>query len=143
MTFIRFQRVHPDAVAPERKSEYAAGYDLYAPEAGVVRAHSVAKVPTGLCLEMPVDRNMYGKIESRSSMALKGIVAVGGIIDKDYRGHVQVLLMNTTLEDYFFKKGDRVAQIIFNLYEDHVQFEEAAELGTTQRGEGGFGSTSN
>ena len=76
-------------------------------------------------------------------MALKyGVTMANGIgvIDSDYRGELKVLLHNSSQEDFVIQPGDRIAQLIL-LPVDLPQIQEVAELGDTQRGQGGFGST--
>ena len=80
---------------------------------------------------------------SRSGLAVKRSVFVlnsPGIIDADYRGELGVVLHNAGTEQPYFKKGDRIAQLVL-VPVAKIQFDPVAELPTTERGEGGFGST--
>ena len=63
-----------------------------------------------------------------------------GTVDADYRGEVKIIMMNHSKENLVVKRGDRIAQMIINKVEK-IEFEEVAELTTTNRGSGGFGHT--
>ncbi|CAG7700487.1 unnamed protein product, partial [Allacma fusca] len=65
---------------------------------------------TGLAIEIPP--GTYGQIAARSSLALKGILVLGGVIDQDYRGEVKIILANYSERDVFIEPQSRVAQII-------------------------------
>ncbi|XP_054750921.2 deoxyuridine 5'-triphosphate nucleotidohydrolase-like [Lytechinus pictus] len=136
---LRFKRVSPDAIAPVRGSEHAAGFDLYSCESKVVKAKDKALIPTGLQIALP--EGCYGRIAPRSGLASKHFIDVGaGVIDRDYRGDVYVLLFNFSNADFEVKKGVRIAQLICEriLMPTLV---ETQTLDETSRGEGGFGST--
>ena len=64
----------------------------------------------------------------------------GGVVDSDYRGEIIVLLQSTE-QEYYSKKGERIAQLILEKYEHESMLFRATELDSTDRGEGGFGST--
>lgn len=83
---------------------------------------------------------VYFRIAPRSGLAVKGIDVGAGVIDCDYRGPVKVLLINNSKSDFEVKKGDRIAQGIFERIVE-VIFNQTDNLGETKRGEGGFGST--
>ena len=123
---------------PTRQTAQAAGYDL---EAGTTTeispGHTVA-IPTGLQMELP--KGYFGKIESRSGMALAGLTTVGGVIDSDFRGEVKVLIHNNSRQGQKIKKGDRIAQLtLLPLLE--AEMVPVDQLTATQRGDSGFGST--
>lgn len=131
-------RVHLDAKLPTRGTEEAAGYDLYSCIDIALIPHAVTKVALGIKMEIP--KGTYGKLFDRSSMATRGILTVGGVIDSDYRGEVAVLLYNTTSSPFIVNKGDRIAQmVIHNISTPPVL--EVKEISSTARNEGGFGST--
>lgn len=123
---------------PTRGSEQAAGLDLYAAQSVEIPAHSRVAVSAGIKIKTP--HNTYGRIAPRSSLALKGISVDAGVIDRDYRGEIQVLLVNTC--DFTFKvtSGDRIAQLIIERIAT-VDVEIVNSLDATTRGSGGFGST--
>jgi dUTP pyrophosphatase len=131
---------------PHYASDGAAGLDLHAAlessltiEPGERRA-----VPTGLVIALPAGHE--GQVRPRSGLAIKHGVTVlnaPGTIDEDYRGEVQVLLVNLGREPYTIAPGDRVAQLVVApvLRVCVEQVEQADALGATQRGAGGFGSS--
>ena len=99
-------------------------------------------VPSGLAVE-PCAPDMAGFVYSRSGLgAVQGLtVAQGtGVIDPDYRGEIVVILLNTSPETQIVRRGDRIAQLVFQPV-FRVRLEEAPELGATGRGAGGFGHT--
>jgi dUTP pyrophosphatase len=92
-------------------------------------------------LEIP--KGYEAQLRSRSGLALRHKIIVAnspGTIDSDYRGECNVILLNFGDQDYFVKIGDRVAQLVFAKYEI-ANFVETQELTSSDRGEGGFGST--
>lgn len=98
-------------------------------------------VGTGICVE-PLEADIAGFVYSRSGLgAVQGVtVSQGvGVIDTDYRGEIIVWLLNTSQEERCIRRGDRIAQLVFQPVA-RVLLEEGA-LSTTSRGEGGFGHT--
>ena len=99
-------------------------------------------IPAGIAIE-PVQSGIAGFVYSRSGLGgVQGItVAQGvGVIDPDYRGEIKVPLLNTGPESYTVRRGDRIAQLIFQPY-FRPAFQVVEELGNTDRGQGGFGHT--
>lgn len=117
-----------------------AGYDLRCKEGLVIPSGESVSVDTGLRLRIPA--GFVGIVKSKSGLNFNSDVIVegDGVIDAGYIGAVKVKLRNNGKEDYFFNRGDKIAQVIFipcwtpNL-------EEVDELEDTDRGENGFGST--
>jgi dUTP pyrophosphatase len=133
------KKLWPLAVAPERQSEYAAGYDLSSGHDITIPKRSHALVPTGISLAIP--SGCYGRIAPRSGLALKFGIDVGaGVIDWDYRGEIKVLLFNHSDEDFHVNVNDRIAQLILEKIET-PQVIIVEELPETLRGDKGFGST--
>lgn len=100
-----------------------------------------AMIPTGLFLEIPVGYEV--QVRPRSGLAAKkGITVLNtpGTIDADYRGEVNVILVNLSDQPFTVEPGERIAQLVLAKHEK-IDWEEVSELGTTERGEGGFGST--
>ena len=98
-------------------------------------------IPTGLVVEIP--DGFEGQIRPRSGLALKhGITCLNspGTIDSDYRGEVQVLLINHGDEDFAVSRGMRIAQLVIAPV-TQAHLEERVEVADTGRGAGGFGST--
>ncbi len=141
---VKVKRLSSDAVLPQRMTEHAAGYDLYAANDKpiVINPGKVTLVPTGLSIELPV--GYEAQIRPRSGLALKsrvGVLNSPGTIDADYRGHVQVILFNFGDKDFTVNKGERIAQMILCRHET-ADFKVVEELTGTERGAGGFGHTS-
>jgi dUTP pyrophosphatase len=121
----------------------AAGLDLAsAADAPItVAAGARVAVPTGLAFEIP--QGFEGQVRPRSGLARKvGLTVVNapGTIDSDYRGEVQVLLVNLGDAPHVIQPGDRVAQLVIAPV-TLAELEEASELSDTARGSGGFGHT--
>ena len=96
---------------PIKGSRMAAGHDIYALEEGIIPAKGQMLVRTGIAVGPP--KGTYGRRAARSGMANKNGRAVGGgVIDADYTGEVKVIVRNHGKEDYQFKAGDRMAQLI-------------------------------
>jgi dUTP pyrophosphatase len=85
----------------------------------------------------------YGLIRDRSSMAAKGVFVVGGVVDGDYRGEVQVMLHNAGFDAVNIVPGQKIAQMIVGVAYSHPvrECDPDEDLGVTERGEAGFGST--
>ena len=124
---------------PRRKTDGAAGHDLYSIVDAIVPAGGSVIVDTGLAIALP--EGHYGKIEGRSSLGIKhNVVPFGGIIDEDYRGNIMVKLFNHGATDYKVDVNDRIAQLIIQKYVS-PSFKIVSELIPTSRGVKGFGST--
>ena len=98
-------------------------------------------VSTGLEMELP--EGMECQVRPRSGLALRHGVTLPnspGTIDPDYRGELRVILQNSGTEPVAFKRGDRIAQLVFHRF-SAPEVVEVSELGPTVRGENGFGST--
>ena len=98
-------------------------------------------VPTGFAFEIPP--HLYGQIAPRSGLAVKmGLDVLAGVIDADYRGEVNVVLINHGEEALMIPAGERIAQLLLKpiCTSDYVCV-EIDELAESSRGEGGFGST--
>lgn len=130
------------AFVPVRAHETDAGLDLRAREAVTVPARGSAVIDTGVHIQLP--HGYYGKIESKSGLNVKhGIVSCGGTIDEPYRGSIVVKLYNLSDEDYLVFPGDKVAQLVIMSYiAPKIEIVSSLEeLGETDRGANGFGST--
>jgi dUTP pyrophosphatase len=128
---------------PSYATAGAAGMDLVAavPKAVTVAPGGRRLIPTGLMIALPPGYEL--QIRPRSGLALRhGIVLPNspGTIDEDYRGEIQVIVMNAGDADFVIERGARIAQAILSPVCKAV-WREAAALDETARGEGGFGST--
>jgi dUTP pyrophosphatase len=136
---MRIKRIHKDATIPTKGSDGAAGYDLYSTEDYKLCVGERKLFKTGLQIEIP--SGLYGRIAPRSGLAYKhGIDVLAGVIDSDYRGDIGVILINFGNEAFEVKTRDRIAQLIFESYDDTI-FMEEGKLSESDRGEGGYGST--
>jgi len=143
---LKIARIDPQVPLPRYESAGAAGMDLRAflaadltiPPLGRVR------VPTGLRIEIP--EGFEGQVRPRSGLAIKfGVTVLNspGTIDSDYRGDVDIILVNLGAEAFVVKNGDRIAQLVIApvLSAQETVIVETGELSVTARGGGGFGST--
>jgi dUTP pyrophosphatase len=128
---------------PVYMSELAAGADLCAAVQSelVLAPGERALVPTGFAIALPP--GFEAQVRPRSGLAWRnGVTCLNspGTIDADYRGPIQVLLVNLGTEPAVIRRGDRIAQLIVAPVV-RASFESVDVLETTQRGAGGFGST--
>jgi dUTP pyrophosphatase len=141
---VRFLRLpqNPDLPLPSRATGEAAGYDVRSAEPDLELAPGERRaVSTGFAMELP--SGMECQVRPRSGLALRsGIVLPNapGTIDPDFRGELKVILMNLGSDPVRISRGDRIAQFIFARFET-PRIVEVGELGETDRGSGGFGST--
>jgi dUTP pyrophosphatase len=144
---LRVHMLRPGLAAlPRYATEGSAGLDLTAAleQPMVIEPGGRALVPTGLAIELPA--RCEGQVRPRSGLAFKHGVTVlnaPGTIDEDYRGEVQVILINHGKEAHVIQPGDRIAQLVIApvLQVDVVQVDSAEALAASTRGQGGFGST--
>ena len=140
---VKMTKAHPRISLPEYESEGAAGMDLRAflEKEIAIKPMARQKIATGLRIEIPP--GYEGQIRPRSGLAFNyGLTVLNspGTIDSDYRGEVQIILINLGEDDVVIKDGDRIAQLVIApVYTARV--EETDELSPTERGSGGFGST--
>ena len=142
-TLVPIKKLSDTAIIPTRGSKYAAGYDLYADikEAIQINPGDTFKVSSGIAIAIP--EGCFGGIYPRSSLATKQGLAPAnkvGVIDSDYRGPIIVALYNHSNIPQIIHPGDRIAQLIIQPYWQ-FDWDEVDELSTTDRGEGGFGSS--
>jgi dUTP pyrophosphatase len=141
---LRVVRTGPVRVGlPEYRTRAAAGLDLEAaiPEPVTLAPRQRRLIPTGLILEIP--EGYEGQVRPRSGLALRhgiSMVNTPGTIDADYRGEVGVLLINLGEEPFVIEPRARIAQLVIARVA-RARIEEASELSSTERGQGGYGST--
>ena len=125
---------------PEYGSDGAAGADLRASEPVTLPPGGRAAVATGVVLELTP--GLVGLVWPRSGLAVRhGIDTLAGVIDRDDRGEVKVVLVNHGDEPFQIARGDRIAQLLVQRVERVAFAAAAAPLAATPRGDGGFGST--
>lgn len=126
---------------PSYATPGSAGCDLISNEEITIPPGKWCAVGTGLYLEIPV--GYVAQVCPRSGLAFKlGVTVLNspGIIDSDYRGEVKVILINHNSLRYTVKKGDRIAQLVFLPFA-RAEMRYVEQFSSTERGEGGFGST--
>jgi dUTP pyrophosphatase len=132
-----------DLPLPAYATAQSAGLDLMAAVANDVTLQPGARqlIPTGLAIALPA--GFEAQVRPRSGLALKhGITVLNspGTIDADYRGEVQVLLINHGQAPFVIKRGDRIAQMVVAPV-TQIVWNVVQELDQTERGSGGYGST--
>lgn len=140
MNVLLFVKISDKATTPTKGSEQAAGYDLYSATSVTVESHNRALISTDIKVQVPI--GTYGRIAPRSGLSVNYFIDIGaGVVDRDYRGTLKVLLYNHSDKDFVVKQGDCIAQLICEkIIEPEIL--QVASLSYTKRGEGGFGSTS-
>ena len=128
---------------PSYETIASAGMDIkaYIAQPVVLKPMQRAIIKTGLYLELPIGTE--AQVRPRSGLAAKkGITVLNspGTIDADYRGEVGVILVNLSNEDFTIENGERIAQLVLASHE-RAQWQQVNQLSSTDRGEGGFGST--
>jgi len=134
-----------DLPLPQYQSALAAGLDLLAAVADdapvVIAPGGRAAIPTGIAIALPPGSE--GQIRPRSGLAARHGVTVlnaPGTIDADYRGELQVILVNIGADSFVIRRGMRIAQLVIAPIQ-HARLVESDSLDATQRAEGGLGST--
>ena len=132
-----------DLPLPEYHSTQAAGLDLLAavPADMIIQPGQRALVPTGIAIALPPGSE--AQVRPRSGMAARhGITVLNtpGTVDADYRGEIQVILINLGEAPYVVQRGARIAQLVIAPVL-RAKLSESQDLADTQRGGGGFGST--
>lgn len=141
---VKYKVLDSRAKAPAYTTAGAAAADLCAvlDEPLTLEPLARALVPTGLAIELPGPHSV-ALVYARSGLSIKHGVCMAngvGVVDSDYRGELKVPMVNLGKEAYTIQPGERVAQLcIAPIYT--AAFVRAAELGDTERGAGGFGST--
>lgn len=128
---------------PQYATAQSAGVDIRAnlTEPVVLKPLQRCLVPTGLFIALP--EGYEAQVRPRSGLAIKkGITVLNspGTIDADYRGEINVILVNLSSEDFIIEDGERIAQMVIARHEQ-AEWEEVKVLDETARGTGGFGHT--
>ena len=127
--------MNDNAIISTRASKESAGLDL-CPSIDVdIEVGPIKKVNTGIRISPP--ENSYGSIRDKSSLASKGLLTLGGVIDKDYTGEI-IVIMTSLIEPIKIKKGQKIAQLIVS----NIMYPEIKKvkfLKDTERNNKGFG----
>ena len=141
---MKIKKMREGARVPEYQTSGAAGFDFCAcvEEPVTLRAKDgIGTFPTGVGVEIPKGYEL--QVRTRSGLAFKHRVTMlngMGTIDSDFRGEMFVTLVNWGEEDFVVEPGMRIAQGVVSKFEK-VEWEEVEELSSTERNEGGYGST--
>ena len=141
MLQIKFVKLREGAHIPQKAHEDDAGFDLYASEDFLLKAHGFGCVPTAVSIELP--HGTEAQVRPRSGLAARHGVTVlnaPGTIDAGYRGEVKVILINHGDADFEITAGMRIAQLVISSVIS-AEFIEGSSLEDSDRGEGGFGSS--
>ena len=141
---LNFCKISEKAIVPKRATEGSAGMDLCAciEEDIVLEPGKRVLVPSGIAVSLP-EKDYAVFIFARSGLAVKHGISLSngvGVIDSDYRGEIRVGLCNFGEESYTIKPGERSAQMVVMKVEN-FNLCQVDKLDSTERGEGGFGST--
>jgi dUTP pyrophosphatase len=140
---VEITRVRPTAELPQYMSADASGADLIADVDAplTLEPGDRVRVPTGIAIALP--RGYEAQVRPRSGFAWRDGVTIlnaPGTIDADYRGEVQVILVNHGRDRVTIQRGDRIAQLVVAPV-TRAAWQEVPTLAASDRGAGGFGST--
>jgi dUTP pyrophosphatase len=139
---VKFKKLHPDAIIPQRQTEGSAGLDLHTIDEDYwLFSMGICLFKTGLAIELPSD--FEAQIRTRSGLALKrGLIVLNSpaTIDSDYRGEIGIIIQNVSNQTQYIKKGTRIAQMVINKL-PKVNIQVVEELNETKRNTSGYGST--
>tara|TARA_B100001027_G_C16148297_1_gene276905 strand:- start:192 stop:632 length:441 start_codon:yes stop_codon:yes gene_type:complete len=143
MTEVLIKRLSKNVELPKYETSGSSGMDLCANIETKIKIGpgKTSIIPTGISLSIP--KNYEIQIRPRSGLAAKNQVSVlntPGTIDADYRGEIKVILINLGSNTFTVKRGERIAQMVLTPVVK-AKFKEVENLGETDRGSGGFGST--
>ena len=127
--------MNDNAVIPKRASKESADLDLYSSIDVDIEVGSIKKVNTRICISLP--ENSYGSIRDKSSLASKGLLTLGAVIDKDYPGEI-IVIMTSLIKTIKIKKGQKIAQLIVSKIM-YPEIKKNESLKETERNNKGFG----
>ena len=132
MSQVPFVKVCKYAKIPSKKRDDDAGYDLFAGYSYIIPPHGREAVDTGLALTAP--KGTYGRIAPTSNLSYHyGLDVGGGVIDRGFKGSLKVILFNHNDKAKVIHRGDKIAQLIFEVIQP-VELVEVAFLEESQRG---------
>ena len=122
--------MNDNAIIPTRASRRSAGLDLYSSIDVCIEVGSIKKINTGTCVSLP--ENSSRSIRDKSSLAAKGLLTLGGVIDNDYTGEI-IIIMTSLIEPIKIKQGQIVSNILY------PEIKLVKFLKSTERNDKGFG----
>ena len=128
--------INDNAIIPTRASKSSAGLDLYSSVDVYIETGSIKKIiNTGIHVSLP--EKSYGSIRDKSSLAAKGLLTLGGVVDNDYAEEI-IIIMTSLIEPIKIKQGQKIAQLIVSniMYPEITLFKF---LKSTERNDKGFG----
>ena len=136
---IKVNRSSNDVLILKKMYVNSTGHNLFASQ--IIKVHAGSRALVSIELRMAIPKGFFGRISPRSGLAVnRGILAFSGTIDSGYRGIIYVLLFNFSHDDYIVEKGNRIAQIIFQKYENVSFLDDTLDF-SSERGVKGFGSS--
>ena len=139
---VKIKKLHSDAVVPRYAKPGDAGLDLTAISMSLDTSSSERDLVTyGIGLAVEIPEGYVGLLFPRSSVYKTGLTLTNsvGVIDSGYRGEI-MMKFEVSADSKIYKIGDRVGQLLIVSY-PQIEFEEVDELSSTERGQGGYGST--
>ena len=136
---LKFMKLSENAKALTRATKGSVGYDVYSAVYRSISPSECELVARDIKLISPP--GVYPRVPPRSNLALKNTIVGAGVVDIDYRRHLQVLIINhITKEHLHIEPGDKIAQFILTRF-DAPEIVEVFSLDATERGDKGFGSS--
>lgn len=135
---LKFQLLNTLAKLPMYDHADDAAFGIFSSENKTLKPMETCLVATGISSEIP--NSCFVSIRDRSSMAVKGLHVLAGVVDSGYRGEWKIVMINLSKAKYEIKIGDKIAQ---GILQDtaHPTIKLVKKLNTTERGNKGFGST--
>ena len=124
-----------NAIIPTRASKGSAGLDLYSSVDVDININSIKEVNTGIRVSLP--ENTDGSVRDKSSLAAKGVLTLGGVIDSDYTGEI-IVIMTSLIKSIKIKKGQKIAHLIVSNIM-YPEIKKVKYLKETERNNKGFG----
>ena len=135
---LKFQLLDKKAKLPLYDHDDDAAFGIFSIEEKILKPNEFYAVATGIASEIP--KNNFVSIRDRSSMAVKGLHVLGGVIDAGYRGEWKVIMVNLSKEKYKIAIGDKIAQgVLHESVQPNIKLTK--KTSETKRGKNGFGST--
>ena len=126
--------MNDNAIIPTRASKRSAGLDLYSSIDVNIEVDSIKKINTGICISLP---ESIRSIRDKSSLAAKGLLTLGGVMDEDYTGEI-IVIMTSLIEPIKIKEGQKIAQLIVSNI-SYPEIKKVKFLKETERNNKGFG----